>query len=167
MQGDRPLDGPTPKSTESAFDRATQVLSELRREAALHAAHAVDSPGSELTPPPSSEQDRADHAEFARIFESLSTRLTTLEEAIDSLTNRVLQANHNISRGLEANHLARELQSQVDLLVKRVDSLGATVRYLEERVVDVDRMAAHVWDQAAISRRIARLEDVLLPPDIE
>jgi hypothetical protein len=154
----------TSEPPESAFHRATKVLADIRHEAEAHASLGATTPGPEADPPSSAGQDRG--VPDSHLLTALSARLSTLEQTIQSLTTYVLQANHGAAQGLEANHLARGLQRQTEDLVRRIELIEVTVRRLEERVIDVDRMAAAVWDETAITRRLARLEDVLARKDV-
>lgn len=89
---------------------------------------------------------------------SVASRLERLEERLDALAT---VCNHVRVLAESANQLATVLESRVAVLSEGQE-WRQPLEQLLTSVGDIQRLAAPVWEQAAMTRRIARIEDLLL-----
>ncbi len=100
------------------------------------------------------------------------TELGVLWDAVDSLRQRLEvlegQTGSAARLGVEADaakHVGDRLEQVnhlIGLLESRVVALETTFASIEDRLADIDTMAADTWDRVAIVRRLAMIEDRLM-----
>lgn len=86
-------------------------------------------------------------------------RLSALEYRLDALE---YQVRHLAGVAESAYHLVNIVDPRTLVLTAQVAEVRRTVHELRDFAADLQRMAAAVWDETAVTRRIARLEDLLL-----
>ncbi len=90
--------------------------------------------------------------------QALVTRLDHLEDRLDTIQHLATEGERMLNA---ASHLERATHV-TEGLEPRFELLEATFEEIARTLSDINKMTEEVWDRAAISRRLAAIEDRLM-----
>jgi len=92
----------------------------------------------------------------------VAARLDAVERRLRAVEDL---AEHARALAESANHVASVVDPRTVHLRSEVERLQRSVDELQTFAADLQRMASTIWDETAVVRRIARIEDLLLTGD--